>query len=123
MLPNEALASVAHVIQTALTPVFLLSGIGTLLNVFNQRLSRVADQYEHISELLDKTTDPDKVAIVRAILSLAQALGLATVAEGVETPELAQRLAGMGCTWGQGYTFARPLDEDEAYRLIVARNG
>ncbi len=68
-------------------------------------------------------TDPDKVAIVRAILSLADALGLATVAEGVETPELAQRLAGMGCTWGQGYAFARPLDEDEAYRLIVERNG
>ncbi|WP_375381157.1 putative bifunctional diguanylate cyclase/phosphodiesterase [uncultured Sphingomonas sp.] len=68
-------------------------------------------------------TDPDKVAIVRAILSLAQALGLATVAEGVESPELAQRLAGMGCTWGQGYAFARPLDEDEAYRLIVERNG
>ena len=67
--------------------------------------------------------DPDKVAIVRAVISLAQALGLATVAEGVETPELARTLAAMGCTWGQGYAFARPLEADEAYRLIAERNG
>ncbi len=48
----EQLTDIAHVIQTALTPVFLLSGIGTLLNVFNQRLVRVSDQYAHVSELL-----------------------------------------------------------------------
>ncbi len=46
------LNTIAHVIQTALTPVFLLSGIGTLLNVFNQRLSRVSDHFEHLSQLL-----------------------------------------------------------------------
>ena len=66
--------------------------------------------------------DPDKVAIVRAILSLAQALSLRTVAEGVESDALARTLAAMGCTLGQGYVFARPLDADEAYRLIVERN-
>jgi hypothetical protein len=36
----------------ALTPVFLLSGIGTLLNVFNTRLARVSDHREHTTELL-----------------------------------------------------------------------
>ena len=46
------LTDIARVIQTALTPVFLLSGIGTLLNVFNQRLVRVSDHYEHLTELL-----------------------------------------------------------------------
>ncbi len=44
--------SVSHIIQTALTPIFFLSGIGTLLNVFNQRLARVSDHYSHISEML-----------------------------------------------------------------------
>ena len=44
--------NVAHVIQVALTPVFLLSGIGTLLNVFNTRLSRVSDHREHVTEML-----------------------------------------------------------------------
>src|SRR4051812_512761 len=36
--------TVAHIIQAALMPVFLLSGIATLLNVFSTRLARVADQ-------------------------------------------------------------------------------
>ncbi|MDQ2764995.1 MAG: DUF2721 domain-containing protein [Pseudomonadota bacterium] len=36
----------------ALTLVFLLPGIGTLLNVFNTRLSRVSDHREHVAELL-----------------------------------------------------------------------
>ena len=59
--------------------------------------------------------DPDKVAIVRAILSLAQALGLRTTAEGVETPELSQTLAALGCTLAQGYHYAAPLDADAAF--------
>jgi diguanylate cyclase (GGDEF)-like protein len=66
--------------------------------------------------------DRDKVAIVRAILSLAQALGMKTVAEGVETIELAQTLAALGCTYGQGYYFARPLTTDDAYQLLAERN-
>ena len=44
--------TIAHIIQVALTPVFLLSGIGTLLNVFNTRLARVSDHTEHATELL-----------------------------------------------------------------------
>ena len=66
--------------------------------------------------------DRDKIAIVRAILSLAQTLGMATVAEGIETHELAQTLSALGCTHGQGYVFARPLEAEEAYRLLLARN-
>lgn len=66
--------------------------------------------------------DRDKVAIVRAILSLAQALGMKTTAEGIETPELAQTLAALGCEYGQGYLFARPLPADEAFQLLASRN-
>lgn len=62
--------------------------------------------------------DRDKIAIVRAILSLAQALGMRTTAEGVETNELAQTLAALGCTYGQGYLYARPLAADDAYALL-----
>ncbi|MGU3390640.1 putative bifunctional diguanylate cyclase/phosphodiesterase [Sphingomonas sp. M1A8_2b] len=63
--------------------------------------------------------DRDKVSIVRAILSLAQALGMKTTAEGVETFELSQTLAALGCTYGQGYFYARPLEADAAYAMIV----
>ncbi len=62
--------------------------------------------------------DRDKIAIVRAILSLAQALGMRTTAEGVETNELEQTLAALGCTYGQGYLYARPLPAADAYALL-----
>lgn len=62
--------------------------------------------------------DRDKIAIVRAILSLAQALGMRTTAEGIETNELGQTLAALGCTYGQGYLYARPLAPDDAYALL-----
>ena len=58
--------------------------------------------------------DPDSVAIVRAILSLAEALGMSTTAEGIETVELATTLATLGCASGQGYYFAKPLEADAA---------
>ena len=63
--------------------------------------------------------DRDKIAIVRAILSLAQALGMKTTAEGVETYELAQTLAALGCSYGQGFLYSRPLEADEAYARLM----
>ena len=58
--------------------------------------------------------DPDSVAIVRAVLSLAEALGMSTTAEGIETVELATTLATLGCASGQGYYFAKPLEAHAA---------
>lgn len=63
-------------------------------------------------------TDRDKIAIVRAVLSLAQALGMRTTAEGIENNELAQTLAALGCTYGQGYLYARPLEAADALSMI-----
>lgn len=51
---------IAHIVQVALTPVFLLSGVGTLLNVFNQRLARVSDHSEHVTELLKAAEGSDR---------------------------------------------------------------
>ncbi len=61
--------------------------------------------------------DPDAVAIVRAVLSLADALGMSTTAEGIETVELSTTLAALGCAHGQGYHFARPLERDAAFEF------
>src|SRR5256885_2757124 len=58
--------------------------------------------------------DPDAVAIVRAVLSLAEALGMSTTAEGIETVELATTPATLGCASGQGYYFAKPLEAEAA---------
>jgi EAL domain-containing protein (putative c-di-GMP-specific phosphodiesterase class I) len=65
--------------------------------------------------------DPDSVAIVRAVLSLAEALGMSTTAEGIETVELATTLATLGCASGQGFYFAKPLEADEALAYWKSR--
>jgi EAL domain-containing protein (putative c-di-GMP-specific phosphodiesterase class I) len=65
--------------------------------------------------------DPDAVAIVRAVLSLADALGMSTTAEGIETVELATTLATLGCASGQGFYFARPLEPDAAIEYWRSR--
>jgi diguanylate cyclase (GGDEF)-like protein len=56
------------------------------------------------------TTDGKSRGVTRAIIEMAKALELTgVVAEGVETPEQAQLLESMGCTWGQGFLWAKPL--------------
>jgi EAL domain-containing protein (putative c-di-GMP-specific phosphodiesterase class I) len=71
-----------------------------------------------ISTMLD---DKDKQAIVRTILSLAESLNLSVTAEGIETQELAHALQTMGCGNGQGFYFARPMPEAEAFDYWRAR--
>lgn len=57
----------------------------------------------------DLLTDPDDAAIVRAIVQMAAGLGLRTLAEGVESAAVAERIAQFGCDEAQGYHYARPM--------------
>jgi EAL domain-containing protein (putative c-di-GMP-specific phosphodiesterase class I) len=52
---------------------------------------------------------PGADAIAQAVLQPARALGVAVVAEGVETAEQAERLTELGYSAAQGYYFARPV--------------
>ncbi|PZV06967.1 MAG: GGDEF domain-containing response regulator [Leptolyngbya sp.] len=60
----------------------------------------------------------EKTAIVQAIITLAHALGMNVVAEGVETLAQQQILTAMQCEYGQGYLFAKPLTVKDATHLI-----
>jgi hypothetical protein len=71
-----ALGSVVHIIQVALTPVFLLSGIATLLNVFSTRFARVADQVDAANEAM-KDADAAKTAMLALHLATLQRRSLA----------------------------------------------
>lgn len=64
LLAPEPIDSVAHVIQVALTPVFMLSGVASLLTLFNTRLARVSDHVEEVAHRLqdDHADDPDETA-------------------------------------------------------------
>lgn len=53
----------AHVVQLALTPIFLLTGIGSLLNVFTTRLGRIADQVDKLAA--EPATRPRQLARLR----------------------------------------------------------
>jgi hypothetical protein len=53
-MPASALDSAAHIVQLALTPVFLLSGVAALLNVFATRLGRISD---HVDKLVGDPGD------------------------------------------------------------------
>ena len=59
--------------------------------------------------------------IVRTIVSLAHSLELEVTAEGVETEEQLSRLRGLGCEYGQGYYFSRPVEAAAAEPLIARR--
>jgi diguanylate cyclase (GGDEF)-like protein/PAS domain S-box-containing protein len=61
-------------------------------------------------------------SIAGAIVSLAHALGLRTVAEGIEDDEQRRAVLALGCDVGQGFLFARPMPADDLTRLLAASN-
>lgn len=62
--------------------------------------------------------DREGTAIVGAIISLGQSLGLDVLAEGIETEQQAKSLRDMGCNNGQGFLFGRPMATDECAALL-----
>jgi diguanylate cyclase (GGDEF)-like protein len=65
--------------------------------------------------------DPDDEAIIRATINMAQNLGRNTVAEGVETEEIATFLRDLGCEELQGFLFSRPLSVPAFEQMLEQR--
>jgi len=64
--------------------------------------------------------DDDALAIVKTIIALAHQLGRQIIAEGVETVEHRSLLRSLGCEYGQGYLFAKPLLPDGVCSLLAS---
>jgi diguanylate cyclase (GGDEF)-like protein len=65
--------------------------------------------------------DPAKRdAFLRAVVAFSGHLGIAVTAEGIETPDQAQRLRSIGCTTGQGWHFGRPVPAEQISRQLAA---
>jgi EAL domain-containing protein (putative c-di-GMP-specific phosphodiesterase class I) len=63
--------------------------------------------------------DPEDIAIVGAIISLAHSLGIAVIAEGVETEAQLEALQAMGCELAQGFMFSRAVPAEEVARTLL----
>jgi two-component system CheB/CheR fusion protein len=65
-------------------------------------------------------TTPGNVAVVKAILGLAHDLGIAVIAEGIETQRQLEMLTAWGCCEAQGCDFAQPLTPQDLAPLLHA---
>ncbi|NLD75933.1 MAG: GGDEF domain-containing protein [Acidimicrobiales bacterium] len=66
-------------------------------------------------------SNPEDRAIVEHVIGLADALGMTTVAEGVERPEQLAWLRKLGCQMAQGFALSRPLSADDLTTFILRR--
>ncbi len=67
--------------------------------------------------------DPETWAFAHAIVALGQTLGLRIVAEGIEESAQLERLRTLGCEFGQGFLFARPVSAEHLARLLGVPSG
>jgi diguanylate cyclase (GGDEF)-like protein/PAS domain S-box-containing protein len=65
--------------------------------------------------------DSEGTAIVNAVIAVARTLKMRVTAEGIETAGQARMLRELGCDWGQGYYFAKPMPSMDLARLLVTR--
>lgn len=63
----------------------------------------------------------ESLSIAQSMISLAHSLDMDVVAEGIETPEQQVHLHQLGCEYGQGYLFAKPLNRESIDRLLRDR--
>jgi diguanylate cyclase (GGDEF)-like protein len=94
------------------------TGYSSLVHLKRLPVSEIKIDRSFVARMTD---DADDATIVRSIVELAHALGLRTVAEGVETPEHWHALQALRCDAAQGYLVSRPLADDVITRWLAAR--
>ena len=72
------------------------------------------------SFIVEKLPSGERPAIARAIIELGRTLEMRVVAEGIEQPDQAEWLKSLGCAYGQGYLFSRPLGVDATESFLAA---
>jgi diguanylate cyclase (GGDEF)-like protein len=87
------------------------TGYSSLLRLKRLPFGEIKVDSSFIGRMLES---PDDEVVVKSILDLAAALGIVSVAEGVESAAVAAALMAMGCVAGQGWHFARPMNAASA---------
>ncbi len=94
------------------------TGYSSLSHLKKFRVSKLKIDQSFVRDL---TEDAEDRAIVDAVIRMAEALGLQTLAEGVETPGQLDFLRRQGCQAVQGYLLSRPLPADAFAEFVLAR--
>jgi EAL domain-containing protein (putative c-di-GMP-specific phosphodiesterase class I) len=94
------------------------TGYSSLVRLKRLPVSEVKIDSSFVGRLLQSADD---MVIVRSIVDLVGALGIRSVAEGVESAEVADELAAMGCAAAQGWYFSRPLNAVSATAWLTER--
>ncbi|MCA9019625.1 MAG: EAL domain-containing protein, partial [Planctomycetaceae bacterium] len=71
-------------------------------------------------EFIKKSKRSREVMLIQALIILADQLGLEVIAEGIETPEQLALLRKLGCKYGQGYFFSKPLSAEDLQLSILS---
>lgn len=114
MDPIDSVDSVAHIIQVALTPVFLLSGVASLLGVFSTRLARVADRVDALSERVETAPAEERARLLRRLAFLKRRSHILDVAV------MMGALAGAATSCAALLLFVGTLREKAGVSLFVA---
>jgi diguanylate cyclase len=93
------------------------TGYSSLSTLHNLPVSAIKVDKSFVANL---GSEIENDTTVRAILMIAENRDIPIIAEGIETLEQAKRLASMGCQYGQGYFFSRPVTAEAAEALIAA---
>ena len=123
--------AVVHDIETTRRTLFELKEVGVQIAiddfgtgyaVLSHLKSLPVDMLKIDNEFVrDLGNNAGDLAIVRAIIGLAEAFGLEVVAEGVETPAAALTLMQLGCHRAQGFLLSEPIPGDDMKALLSAR--
>ena len=66
--------------------------------------------------------NPENLGLIPAIISIAKTMGMSAIAEGIETTQQLNQLKTLGCDFGQGYLFSKPVEAQRATELIASVN-
>ncbi len=91
------------------------TGYSSLSYITSFPISKIKIDQSFVTKL---PNDNNALAVVTAIIGLAKSLNLKVVAEGIETTEQLACLTRLGCQYGQGYLFSKPVPSDEATKLL-----
>lgn len=81
-------------------------------------LKQMPVDYLKIDRSFIASLNRDDMAIVRSTLYMAKELGIAVIAEGIETSQQLAILTGLECEYGQGYLFSKPVPYKEYYKYV-----